>query len=280
MAKQHPALLLICYNRPDLLEQVLKSLPSRYEGRIYISCDGPKADDEQDYILVKKNEQLVREHFRNHPLLNLRVHSENLGCRQHVQGAISWFFQNEEEGIVLEDDCVVADDFIAFCAEMLERWRHNPKIMLITGDNSFNVQAPGGYSYGFADRPLIWGWATWRRAWLQNDPDLKSWGEIRGTTYEKGMWPSKKEARFRRQLLDRIVSSGVPDTWDAQWAYSIKLMGGLTIMPAKNLVRNIGFRADATHTKTLEHPRAECPTGAVFPLAHPTSVANTMKVPK
>lgn len=277
MKRPLAGLLIVCFNRPDLLARVLEKIPEDFRGPIFVSRDGPRHDYPGDFSAVKEVETIVLRSLGDRSNFRLNFHSSNLGCRVHVQTAIDWFFSHVSEGIILEDDCVPGQDFFPFCLEMLEKWRGNPKVMHISGDNSFGVLAPKGASYGFSTRPLVWGWATWRRAWMQSDTELISWESVRGTSLEKTLWPSKQEMRRRRKLLDSISSEGVPDTWDAQWLYSVRLMGGIAVMPAENLISNIGFRSDATHTTKSGHPRENFPVGKVLPLRHPKSIDPTMK---
>jgi len=277
MVSSGPGLLIICFNRPDLLEQVLDRIPADFRGPVFISRDGPREGRPADAPLVEEVEKLIIQRASRLGNLSTAIHSENLGCRVHVQTAIDWFFNNVSEGIILEDDCLPNVEFFDFCVAMLEKWRDIPKIMHVSGDNSFQIPAPADCSYGFTTRPLVWGWATWRRAWVQCDKELFSWQHIRGSAFEAGLWPSRREGKKRRILLDSIFENGKPDTWDAQWLYSIRLMGGLAIMPGRNLVTNIGFRDDATHTRKPNHPRANFPTGSIFPLRHPKTILPTMK---
>ena len=270
-------LLIICFNRPDLLSRVLEKVPSDFKGPIYVSRDGQRLSHPEDHHAVREVESIVLEHFAETPDFHTTFHEGNLGCRVHVQTALNWFFSMVAEGVILEDDCVPGEDFFPFCLEMLERWRDNPKVMHVSGDNSVGAVAPRDSSYGFSERPLVWGWATWRRAWMQSDTELSSWRDVRGTKFEKLLWPTKKEMLRRRMLLDSISRDGVPDTWDAQWAYSVRLMGGIAVMPAKNLISNIGFREDATHTKRRGHIRENFPQGKVFPLRHPKDIRPTME---
>jgi hypothetical protein len=195
----------------------------------------------------------------------------NLGCREAVSSAITWFFKNELEGIILEDDCLPNPTFFPYCAELLERYRNEPKIAMISGDN-FQKQPFSDESYYFSRITHIWGWATWRRAWALYDKELSTY-DPRQASYL--LTAIRNDVNFVSYWHDRFqqTKSGVIDTWDYQWLWTCWSTGGLACAPGVNLISNIGFGADATHTTGGESPFANLATASIqLPLRDPTKI--------
>jgi hypothetical protein len=195
----------------------------------------------------------------------------NLGCKQAVSQALDWFFECEPEGIVLEDDCVPDPSFFRYCDELLEHYREDERIALISGDNFQFGRLYGESSYYFSRYCHIWGWASWRRAWRRYDRDINAWPAFRDNGgLERVFGARPREVRYWRRILDE-VHQGRIDTWDYQWNFAVWAQSMLTILPQKNLVKNIGFGVDATHTtgrSKFADMRAE---KLDFPLRHPSS---------
>jgi len=191
----------------------------------------------------------------------------NLGCRAGVTAALDWFFEQEEEGIVLEDDIVADPSFFLFCQELLERYRHDERVGVIAANNHQRLPPSDGSSYRFSIYSHCWGWASWRRAWRCNDPELRGWPAFRD-----GQWLEQLGGKALAQRwgpwLDQL-SAGQIDTWDMIWQFSCWQQGFLTVIPAVELVENIGFGVDATHTLDERSPLAS-PGSLGFPLRHPT----------
>lgn len=247
MAPTHvPPVLLIGFNRPQLTRQVLQSLRLAQPAKLYVAVDGPRKDRPED---VRKCEAVrsvaadvdwpceVRTLFRE----------SNLGCRLGVAGAIEWFFANEEEGIILEDDCLPSPSFFEYCATMLHRFSDDYRVMMVTGYNAQDTWGTDEQDYFFSHLGGIWGWATWRRAWRLFDMEMRYLDEALRRGSLVGLLGPKaghlREEQFRAVRRDRV------DTWDYQWGLARHINSGLSVVPTKNLVENIGFGADATHTK-------------------------------
>jgi len=172
---------------------------------------------------------------------------QNLGCKMAVSGAIDWFFENEEMGIILEDDCLPSQSFFWFCEELLERYKDDMRVWHIAGNNfHFGWKRDEEYSYYFSYYGSIWGWASWKSKWKSYDVDMKNYEEIKSKNYLWDVFGNQEEANFRISNFDEI-KNGL-NTWDFQWAYSRCVNSGLSIVPNENLVKNLGFNEDATHT--------------------------------
>lgn len=190
--------------------------------------------------------------------IETRFLDEQLGCRTAVSSALDWAFGLHEQLIILEDDCVPHASFFAFCAAMLDRFKDEPEVMQICGSNLTGMR-PAEQSYFFSRFGPIWGWASWRRSWQVYDVEMKAWNELRNSALLRRLCPEPFEAGWRREVLD-AVHRGKVDTWDYQWAFAKLRCGGLNVVPAVNLVSNIGFGPDATHTMDSADPRAEMAT--------------------
>jgi hypothetical protein len=258
--------LLIVWNRPFETRLALERLRESRPSELYVAGDGPRNDD--DAKLVAEVRRIIEEFVDWPCTLQTSFSNENLGCRGGVTRAIDWFFSRVDEGIILEDDCVAGPDFFAFCDEMLERYRHDHRVMHIAGDNTARIRISQDWSYCFVRYPHIWGWATWKRAWLEYDRDLAVWDHFRAGHQVIDLFPNADERETWVPILDRLRDTGRPDTWDWQWAVTCMALDALCIQPTVNLVSNIGFNGRATHTKRPS-VRSNMPPQPIFPLRHP-----------
>jgi glycosyltransferase involved in cell wall biosynthesis len=239
-----PVLLLV-YNRPNQTEQVLRRLVSCGVSKIYVSADGPK--DPQDRILTDEVNAVLEKH--SGVIQSKRFSDSHLGCKIAVTTGINWFFEQVEEGIILEDDCLPSDHFFPFMQDLLTRYRENENIWMISGNNPLGKWTTESGHF-FSRFGHIWGWATWKNRWQNFDvnlPDLNSFIDDSG--FEKQFGPTAL-AQFR---MDQTLLStqGKMDTWDHQWNTHILMNNGLAVNPEQNLVENIGFEVDATNDHGL-----------------------------
>lgn len=177
----------------------------------------------------------------------------NLGCKARMASGLDWAFDLSEELIVLEDDCLPSDSFFEFCERLLDRYREDARVMMISGDNFQPARSPE--SYYFSRWPHIWGWASWRNRWASFDAEITSWPLVKATGNLRAAFSSDEEYEYWSTTLDR-QHQGAIDTWDFPWAYAMWSQHGLSILPAINLVTNIGFGLDATHTTDAQSPLA------------------------
>ena len=269
-----PPVLVIGYRRPDLIAEVMQAVSEARPRRLFLACDGPHPDRPGEVALVAATRAAMETAVTWDCEVRSRYADTNQGCRRGVQQAISWFFSEVEEGIILEDDCVPHRDFFPYCAELLDRYRDDDRVMHVSGDGA--LQHPGANSetsYVFSHQPLVWGWATWRRAWDHYDAELHQWAQLRtDAAAVRRTFGSRAAADWWSRVLDGLLHDGKPDTWDYQWTFSIMARQGIAIIPAVNLVTNTGFRDDATHTTNVKAPRANAVTESLLPLNHPASV--------
>jgi hypothetical protein len=196
----------------------------------------------------------------------------NLGCRQRLSSGLDWVFAQVDEAIILEDDCLPHPTFFRFCEELLRKYRDEPRVMHISGDNFLSGQVVVQDSYYYSSYCHVWGWASWRRAWRYYDVEMQLWRQpgIRQACLRQ--FRQRNERGFWQRTLD-AVSAGQVDTWDYQWSMACLMRGGLAVMPAVNLISNLGFGAAATNTVGNNPSVANLPLAEMqFPLRHPLAL--------
>ena len=264
-------ILLIVWRRPHNAKQTIDAIRMAAPSRMFVACDGPNLGRPGEAEKVQATRALIDREIDWPCTIERRYSDINQGCRLAVSSAITWFFEHTEGGIILEDDCVPHPDFFPYCAELLARYRDNPRIWCISGDNSAGIRLTGDWSYGFIRTPLIWGWATWRRAWKNYDDQMEGWRNIRSTPLLKCIFPDQLERQTLATIFNRVADFDEPDSWAYRWSCSSLLNSGLCLMPARNLISNVGFSEDATNTVGVG-PRSFAPAHTIFPLSHPPIV--------
>lgn len=275
-----PVLFLV-FNRLETTKQVFAQIRKAQPRQLFIGADGARVGKEGEAEKVQAVRQYILDNIDWDCEVQTLFREQNLGCGKAVSEAITWFFDNVEQGIILEDDILPEDSFFLFCEELLERYKHEERIMHITGFN-FQQQNWGNPSYYFsAYATSIWGWATWRRAWQQYDAQMLGWQSFLDT-------PEAKEILIFDSVIQHytyefgLVMSKKHDTWDYQWLYSFWKNKGLSIIPNANFIQNIGFGEDATHTTNTQNNFMQNITyhNIVFPLQHPTTVERNKEADK
>tara|TARA_B100001093_G_scaffold513992_1_gene587068 strand:- start:2097 stop:3080 length:984 start_codon:yes stop_codon:yes gene_type:complete len=241
-------ILIIAWKRPKQTRELIGKIKQINPSNLYIACDGPKNINIIEDNKVKNTRKILLKSFEEINSKKYLFSKNNQGCKLGVSNAINWFFEHEKEGIILEDDCIPHLDFFSFCQEMLEKYRDDERIWSITGHNQQNNVQRGNGTYYFSKYPRSWGWATWKRSWVKYDRDITDWPNIKSKGLLKNKLKTKKEINFWVNILDNIYHHNSPNTWDYQWTLSSFLNSGLTIVPNKNLIKNIGFDEDSTHT--------------------------------
>ena len=272
-----PVLLLI-FSRPDTTRRVFDTIRRARPTRLYVAADGPRPGHPTDAARTAATRAVVQEVDWPCQVFTL-FQEENLNCGLGPVTALNWFFEHETEGIILEDDCVPAPSFFRFCEELLARYRDDARVMHIGGNNfgSEAQHAPGPTepSYHFSTQRNSWGWATWRRAWQHYDYHLTDFRQAVAAGTLDAAFTGPLERRYRLGKMASVLAlPAPPDVWDYQWEYTIARQGGLYIVPAVNLVGNIGFGHDSTHTHDGGDNQAAVPArDLAFPLRHPALVA-------
>ncbi|MTJ83754.1 MAG: glycosyltransferase family 2 protein [Telmatospirillum sp.] len=265
-----PPVVLIVFSRPAETRRVFEAVRAARPERLLIIADAPRPDRAGEAERCAEVRRLVE--AVDWPCAVERTYADvNMGCGRRIASGLAWAFERVEEAIVLEDDCLPDPSFFPFCAEMLDRYRDDPQVMLVSGDNFHGGRRFGGADYFFSRYHHIWGWATWRRAWARYDFALSSWPRRRDSGWLASVTPDRLIQDYWRERFD-AVHRGDIDTWDYQWLYSAWEADGLCIVPNVNLIANIGFGPGATHTVDV-NPRLLPPLGRMdFPLPHPATV--------
>jgi len=262
--------LFLLFNRPDTTSRVFAEIKAAKPSRLYIAADGPRKDRPDEPALCQETRAIVANiDWECHVQTLMRPH--NLGCRNAMSSAIDWFFENEEEGIIIEDDCLPAKSFFYYCDTLLEKYRHDTRIRHIAGSNLQRGKTWGDASVYFTNQTHVWGWASWRRVWKDYDKDLKR--------YNSEDVPDKLSNIFSDRFVIedwtkffKQLKAGEIDTWDYQLAFINFFNNGLSVNPNVNLITNIGFREDATHTLSTDSPYANIPLQEFWEITYPTYI--------
>lgn len=252
-------LLLIAWRRPHALRQVIDAIRALAPTRLYVACDGanPARAGEADKVAATR---AVIDSEIDWPCQIERLDSQtHQGCRLGVSSAVTWFFDHVEQGIILEDDCVPHPDFFRYCSTLLERYQHDTRVWCISGCNFQNGHWRGEGSYYFSHYNHCWGWASWRRCWQHYDDDLSQWPALRDSGLLGTIFHDPLERHAWSAVWQRLADDNQPDSWAYRWTFSCLANGGLTALPNRNLIMNVGFGEDATHTteRTEPNPTAE-----------------------
>jgi hypothetical protein len=269
MIQAHTAVLFLVFNRPNQTKQVFEAIKSARPERLYVAADGPrthKAGEEEQCRQTRAIATAVDWPCKVTTLFR----DDNFGCGAAVSQAISWFFQHEEEGIILEDDCLPHQDFFPFCETLLARYRDEPRIATIAGTHFLPSQLAIDHSHYVSKYFQMWGWATWRRTWAKYDYNLRGMPDAEWHELFRRVHPIPLEAGYWTAVLNTLKVEGI-DTWDFQVFFSCWRAGANHVMPGRNLVSNLGYGPDATHT-AFESPMANL-------TAHPLKIPVGEEVP-
>ncbi|MDC1132226.1 nucleotide-diphospho-sugar transferase [Gammaproteobacteria bacterium] len=239
--------LFLTFNRIDSAQQVFFKIKQAQPPKLYLSSDGAR----DSIPLEREKVQEIRDFIISNIDWDCEIYTlfndSNLGCKTAVSSAINWFFDHEERGIVLEDDCLPSISFFQFCQELLYRYEEDERIFLITGYNHQNSWKKSQNDYFFSNLGGIWGWASWRRAWLHYDVNIR---DIDYFISQDGFNNSlgRKLGQIKQHMIYSSVKKQNTDTWAMQWGYARHKNNALTCTPSLSLIKNIGFGHDATHT--------------------------------
>ncbi|OUO55560.1 hypothetical protein B5F77_01525 [Parabacteroides sp. An277] len=261
-------ILFLVFNRPDTTQVVFNRIREVQPARLYIAADAPREGRDDEKLRCKEVKEIVSKVDWPCEVRHL-YRDKNLGCKIAISSAISWFFEQEEQGIILEDDCLPDLSFFPFCEELLERYKDDQRIGHIGGNCFLPGIVKNGWSYDFCNITHIWGWATWRRVWKNMDVNFPFW--------EK--YPERRKSLFCNKWEEIYFNSFIPDAlyhrhglnpWGVFYYYMLRTQHQLSIYPSVNLVTNIGLGdPNATHTTKNAHKLFVPSTPIHFPLKHP-----------
>ena len=266
------SVLLITFNRPDHTARVLAAIREQRPDDLYVFQDGARSDHPED----KEKCAQVREAIARLVDWDCQLHTcyaeQNLGCGAGPMTGISWFFSQVDEGIVMEDDCLPHPDFFGYCEELLERYRNVPEVRFINStlyDDRWSCEA----SYGFSRYMVTGAWAGWKRTWQGFDLDLKNLDAKRFRKHVLQLTGNRGEANWWYAIVREIQQDERKKSyWDFQMQIHLFRESALTIHPRVNLVSNIGFDSEGTHTFTNEDQRGDRPVFPILPLIHPSEM--------
>lgn len=260
--------LLIIFNRPDTTRKVLEAIRRAAPSRLFIAADGPRENHPSDKDLCSRALEIVRTGIHWKCDVEYLIREKNLGCGKAPATAICWFFDRVEEGIILEDDCLPADAFFPFCTSLLARYRSEPRVAQISAFNCQFGRKRGDASYYFSRIFHCWGWASWKRAWSGFDFEMKDYAAFKAEKGFENLFPRKSLQDFWRGNLD-AAAYGDGSIWDYQWVYRNFKEDRLAIVPNWNMVENIGFGMDATHTAKSHDRMPGIERDIPSPVIHP-----------
>ena len=264
--------LLTAFKRADTTRKVFEALQAVKPPRLYFACDGWRNEQERQKCMeVRELVSLV-----DWPCeLKTRFSPVNRGSKWGMSESISWFFEHEEEGVILEDDIIPANSFFPFCEELLERYRTDERVWAIIGNNLMTEWVPRNQdSYWFSSHGYgaYWGWASWRRSWAQFDVTMAKWPTVRDSRMLTGYFLNSAEREEGNKIFESCWNENIPTAWDYQFDFAKVIARGANIIPSVNLCRNIGFVGEGTHTVHKNDVRnKEELHEAAFPLVHPSS---------
>lgn len=260
----------IIFNRPDTTERVFAEIAKAKPPKLLVVSDGPRASRPAEAEVVARTRAIIdRVDWECEVLTNYS--DVNLGCKNRLASGLDWVFEQVEEAIILEDDCLPDPTFFRFCQEMLAKYRDDERISIVGGTNFQFGTHPTKASYYFSRYLHIWGWASWRRTWQHYDKEAAIWPELLDGGYLDSLVPNKGQQGYWQRIFTRLRAGGI-DTWDYQLMLTAWSQGMVSIMPKVNMISNIGFGAEATHTKGASIFSAMATEPIDFPLVHPTIV--------
>lgn len=261
-------ILLVIFNRPATTQKVFDVIRELKPKHLFVAADGPHHGNMEDIEKCRASRAIFKQ--IDWPCeLQIRFHEENLGCGRSPADAITWFFENVEQGIVLEDDIIAHPSFFSFCEELLLRFKDDERVAMISGINFLSPWKSKQSSYIFSYLGATPGWASWRRVWQNYDYHLRSWNNASMQKKISRVLAQRAVFACYSKEFDSLAKNPRDDVWDYQWFYTRLAIAGCSVVPTVNLVTNIGFGPDATHTTNSNNPHAHLQMNAmVFPLKH------------
>lgn len=269
--KINAPVLFLLFNRPDTTRKVFEAIKKAKPNKLYIAADGPRLFNNEDIEKVAKAREIST--YVDWPCeVKIFFRKENVGIIHAIVEAITWFFKHEVEGIILEDDCVPHQYFFIFCETLLDYYRNDSKIFAISGCNIKNKYENESYHFSKYFHP--WGWATWRRAWDCYENEISFWPKWKDSADWTNIMPSKAERVIFKKIFN-YEQTNIRKNWDYRFMASILKNNGLVARSNLNLISNIGFGKDATHTTNIKgkdrYPTSEVEINCNF--IHPENIA-------
>jgi len=267
--------VFVIFNRPETTKIVFDAIRQARPSKLLVIADGPRQGVPTDFPKCEETRRIIDN--VDWPCEVLKNYAdENLGCRKRPISGYDWVFENVEEAIILEDDCVPHPSFFRFCEELLVKYRNDQRIGIISGNNFQFGKTRTQYSYYFSRFTHIWGWATWRRVWANYDANIKLWPEIRDSNWLYDIWGQKDHAKIWTLIFNQVYNLNIATCWDFQLTFACWINNFTSVIPNVNLVSNIGYGAGATHTKKVDRRSNMQVEAMPFPLSHPPYIINDL----
>ena len=272
------AVLFVFFNKIEETKRVFEAIKNAQPPRIYLASDGARFDKKGEKEKVENLRKFVSENIDWDCEVKTRFSETNQGCGRGVSNAVSWFFENEEMGIILEDDCLPCPNFFRFCDELLVKYKDDERISIISGTNEFGkYREDKSNEYFFSRFTYIWGWASFRRVWKDFDYTLSFLPELKKKmSYDELLFPLKKHQvkKMSRKFEKTYKSKGEKlRAWSYQLLCLCLMKKQLCIVPKANLISNIGFGENSTHTTNPNAVNSNIPVGELlFPLKEPDNI--------
>lgn len=271
---RHPIAFFI-FNRPKETKAVFEQIRQAKPLILLLVADGPRSEYQDENEKCSAVRKIVSQvdwdcHVMTH------YSKTNMGCKLRVSSGLDWVFSQVEEAIILEDDCLPHPSFFEFCNLLLDKYKDDDRVFSISGTTFQPRSRQDVNSYYFSKYSYIWGWATWRRAWKFYDVNMELWEKIRDEKNLKSIIPERQVRYYWHHKFQKSYQKKV-DTWDFQWIFSSFIQNGLHIIPNHNLVSNIGFGEDATHTKKITRLSKRTISEMEFPMTHPNMMLRDFK---
>lgn len=258
---------LIIFNRPDTTKLVFAEIAKVKPPKLLVVADGARPNRRGEVERCAAARAIIKGVNWDCEVLT-NYSNVNLGCRTRVSSGLDWVFEQVPEAIILEDDCLPNPTFFRFCEEMLVRYREDARVGMVSGDNFQFGRKRSDASYYYSRYTHIWGWGSWRRVWKFYDCKAAQWPKFRDEKYLNFLVPTSSERRYWANVFQQVYDERI-DTWDYQLNLTLWSQGMVCITPAVNLISNIGFGKEATHTRGLS-VYANMQTESIdFPLRHP-----------
>ena len=267
---------LFGFNRPHLIAQVFERIRKLGPQKLFFIMDGVRETHPNDKELCQQTQDVVVKNIDWDCEFFKNFSNTNLGCGKRISSGIDWVFKHVEEVIILEDDCLANMSFFRFYSEMLKKYRGMPEIMMVSGNNYLPQKWQLKSSYYFSRHVLAWGWATWKRAWNHFSLDIPNYPKELSKKSFKKYFLNSREKRYYKNCFDSILKGC--NVWSYQWSYALLKHKGFCVCPGVNLVSNIGFGKDSTHTVGEAPAEFLKVNELLFPLNHPKKIKMNKKL--
>ncbi|MEH2323858.1 MAG: glycosyltransferase family 2 protein [Nostoc sp.] len=267
----------IIFKRPQTTEKVFEAIRQAKPTKLFVIADGPRTDRQDEAEKCEATRAIIERVDWNCEVIK-NYSDINLGCAKRVSSGLDWVFNNVEETIILEDDCIPDPTFFRLSEELLEKYRNDTRVATISAQNLQFGRKRTNYSYYFSRYNHCWGWASWRRAWQHYDLTIKLWKEVQAENLLHDILVDPKAISYWQRIFQSVYNNPTGITWDYQWTFACWIQGSLSIIPNVNLISNVGVGVDATHfTSNQEFSFINMSMQAMeFPLKHPPFIVRNI----